>query len=178
MIVDKATYQALCELYIPPRQVSLRKVHGDANITGALLQRQIDYLVPLAHKSTVRDALPQFVRDAVDLCATPKRALHRVRLLLKALSITYVLGPEVLAQVGSTEGIWQQIDSGLNVCTHSRNCPFAQRNAGGRKSPYGRQCRAPAAIPCDGAHVAGSSHTQECIRYCPSCNRTECRPGV
>ncbi|KIY64248.1 hypothetical protein CYLTODRAFT_358669 [Cylindrobasidium torrendii FP15055 ss-10] len=113
-IVDKATYQALCELYIPPRQVSLRRVHGDANVTGALLQRQIDFLVPLAHKSTVRDALPQFVRDAVDLCATPKRALHRVRLLLKALSITYVLGPEVLAQVGSTEGIWQQIDSGLN----------------------------------------------------------------
>ncbi|KAI6040844.1 peptidase family C50-domain-containing protein [Pisolithus marmoratus] len=68
-VIERLTYIASCELFLPPEQVSLCHVLEDSNmrcvtaITGALLERQFKTLESVAHKDGVRMTMMCILRD-------------------------------------------------------------------------------------------------------------------
>ncbi len=121
-IVDKVTYQGLCDLMLPAEKVSLHNVVEDPYIVGALLERQIESLEPFLQKSTVASAIPVLVNMVTDLYASYNAPIRRVRVLLRCLALGYTNGPDAFNHVGKPDRIVADIEHSLKVCCSFRLC--------------------------------------------------------
>ncbi|KAF8887051.1 peptidase family C50-domain-containing protein [Mucidula mucida] len=117
-IVDKVTYQGLCDLMLPAEKVSLHNVVEDPYIVGALLERQIESLEPFLQKSTVASAIPVLVNMVTDLYASYNAPIRRVRVLLRCLALGYTNGPDAFNHVGKPDRIVADIEHSLKEPKH------------------------------------------------------------
>ncbi|KAJ7653310.1 cysteine peptidase C50 [Mycena polygramma] len=101
-IVDRVTYLGACELLLAPEKVSALSLGLDnANITGALLERQIQSLDASRWKESTRSVIQAFLRATLEVYRDTDMPVRRARTLLRCLDFTYRAGPEVLADLGS-----------------------------------------------------------------------------
>ncbi|KAF9003465.1 hypothetical protein BDZ89DRAFT_1095795 [Hymenopellis radicata] len=134
-IVDKVTYQGLCDLMLPAERVSLHDVVEDPYIAGALLERQIESLEPFLQKSTVAPAIPVLVNMVTDLYTSCNAPIRRVRVLLRCLALGYTSGPDAFNHVGKPDRIVADIEQSLKDPKHD-----------GPLAVYARQYRAMALV--------------------------------
>ncbi|KAG1731550.1 peptidase family C50-domain-containing protein [Suillus lakei] len=92
-IIDRLTYAATCELFLPPAEVSLFTVLKPGAITdevlGLLLERQISTLEPCLRKDGVQIILCGLLRDALSVYKATVVPLRRVRVLLKCMEFLW-----------------------------------------------------------------------------------------
>ncbi|KAJ6475784.1 cysteine peptidase C50 [Mycena vitilis] len=101
-IVDRVTYLGVCELLLAPEKVSAVSLgFDDANITGALLERQIQSLDASRWKESTRSVIQAFLRATLEVYRETNMPVRRARTLLRCLDFTYCAGPEALANLGS-----------------------------------------------------------------------------
>ncbi|KAG1717162.1 hypothetical protein EDB19DRAFT_1941531, partial [Suillus lakei] len=88
-IIDRLTYAATCELFLPLAEVSLLTARKPGVITdevlGLLLERQISTLEPCLRKDSMQIILRGLLRDALSVYKATVIPLHRARVLLKCM---------------------------------------------------------------------------------------------
>ncbi|KAK0494593.1 cysteine peptidase C50 [Armillaria luteobubalina] len=105
-IVDKATYQGVCDLMLCHPDVSLRfGALDDPSIVGALLERQLECLEPHLTKKCVQTVAAGLLRDATEVYACAGMPLRRARVLIKSLIFAYHCGLDVISQIGMPDAI-------------------------------------------------------------------------
>ncbi|KAJ7097786.1 cysteine peptidase C50 [Mycena belliarum] len=110
-IVDRVTYLGACELLLSPEKVSLVSLRlEDANITGALLERQIHSLDASRWKESTRSAIQFFLTAALDVYGETEMPVRRARTLVRCLEFAYHVGPEPLANVGLPSEMGAEVD--------------------------------------------------------------------
>ncbi|KIJ59919.1 hypothetical protein HYDPIDRAFT_32659 [Hydnomerulius pinastri MD-312] len=117
--IERLTYTGTCELLLAPAQISLRHVlevsgpssaiqpHPDnaltvlpittlptdaqsqADITGAILARQLNILEGLAHKEGVREAMGHILQDLLDIYDGSVAPVKRAGVLVTALGVSW-----------------------------------------------------------------------------------------
>lgn len=139
-VIERLTYMATCELFLPPSGVSLRSVFEgsvittclpactdinssqlndmqlQAAITGTLLTHQLDILEALMHKDGVRDAMVCILQDLLVVYDSKWSAVRRARAILSLLRILWK--DDNIAHKGG-EGIhqWNAQTLGCEVLT-------------------------------------------------------------
>ncbi|KAG2136721.1 peptidase family C50-domain-containing protein [Suillus clintonianus] len=92
-IVDRLTYAATCELFLPPTEVSLLTVLKSGAISdevlGLLLERQISTLEPCIRKDGVEIIVRGLLQDALSVYKAAVLPLPRVRILLKCMEFLW-----------------------------------------------------------------------------------------
>ena len=89
-IVDRVTYLGACELLLESPQVSLRSIGmGDKNITGVLVERQLESLEGNRWKVDVQVVVRGLLGDALAVYGEEEMPVWRVRVLLKCLDFVY-----------------------------------------------------------------------------------------
>ncbi|KAF7363579.1 Cysteine peptidase C50 [Mycena sanguinolenta] len=110
-IVDRVTYLGACELLLTPKKVSaLTLWPGDASITGALLDRQIQSLHGSRWKESTRNAIQTFLRDALEVYGETDMPIRRARTLVRCLDFAYHTGPQALADLGSPSDMGEEVE--------------------------------------------------------------------
>ncbi|KAJ7449960.1 cysteine peptidase C50 [Mycena latifolia] len=110
-IVDRVTYLGACELLLAPEKVSLLSLGlDDANITGALLERQIQSLDGSRWKESTRSVIQAFLHAALDVYGEMEMPVRRARTLVRCLEFTYHSGPEALASLGSPSEMGDEVE--------------------------------------------------------------------
>jgi separase len=110
-IVDRLTYLGTCELLLAPQQVLLLSIGlDDANIEGALVERQIQSLDSSRWKESTRGVIQAFLCAALDVYSEIEMPLRRARTLVRSLEFAYHAGPESLASVGSPIALGEEVD--------------------------------------------------------------------
>ena len=103
-IVDRVTYLGACELLLESPQVSLRSIGmGDKNITGVLLERQLEGLQGNRWKVHVQVVVRGPLGNALAVYGEEEMPVWRARVLLKCLDFAYHAGPEGIAGLESPE---------------------------------------------------------------------------
>ncbi|KAJ6597043.1 cysteine peptidase C50 [Mycena vulgaris] len=109
-IVDRVTYLGACELLLTPGKVSLLSLGLDANITGALLERQIQSLDGSRWKESTRSVVQAFLHAALDVYGEMEMPVRRARTLVRCLEFAYHAGPEALASLGSPSEMGDEVE--------------------------------------------------------------------
>ncbi|KAJ7273284.1 cysteine peptidase C50 [Mycena rebaudengoi] len=110
-IVDRLTYLGACELLLAPQQMLLLSIGlDDANIEGALVERQIQSLDSSRWKESTRSVIQAFLCAALDVYSEIEMPLRRARTLVRSLEFAYHAGPEFLASVGSPIALGEEVD--------------------------------------------------------------------
>ncbi|KAJ6502399.1 cysteine peptidase C50 [Mycena sanguinolenta] len=110
-IVDRVTYLGTCELLLTPKKVSALSLWpGDASITGALLERQIQSLHGSRWKESTRSAIHTFLRDALEVYRAADMPIRRARTLVRCLDFAYHTGPQALADLGSPSDMGEEVE--------------------------------------------------------------------
>ncbi|KAJ7271936.1 peptidase family C50-domain-containing protein [Mycena haematopus] len=110
-IVDRVTYLGACELLLPPKKVSALSLWpGDAGITGALLERQIQSLHGSRWKESTESVIQTFLRDALEVYGETDMPIRRARTLVRCLEFTYHTGPQALADLGSPSDMGKEVE--------------------------------------------------------------------
>lgn len=92
-IVDRLTYAATCELFLPTSEVSLHTalrpgVVSD-EVVGLLLERQILTLEPCLRKDGVQIIVRGLLRDALSVYKATVLPLRRARVLLRCMELLW-----------------------------------------------------------------------------------------
>jgi separase len=110
-IVDRVTYLGACELLLSPEKVSALSLGlSDANITGALLERQIQSLDGSRWKESTRSVVQAFLRATLEVYREMDMPVRRARTLLGCLDFTYHSGPEALVDLGSPSEMGDEVE--------------------------------------------------------------------
>ncbi|KAF7338167.1 Cysteine peptidase C50 [Mycena venus] len=110
-IVDRVTYLGACELLLSPEKVSALSLGlGDANLTGVLLERQIQSLDGSRWKENTRNVVQAFLRDALKVYREIDMPVRRARTLVRCLDFAYYAGPEGLADLGSPSDMGEEVE--------------------------------------------------------------------
>ncbi|KAG2081359.1 peptidase family C50-domain-containing protein [Suillus cothurnatus] len=153
-IIDRLTYTATCELFLPASEVSLHTALKPGVISdevlGLLLERQISILEPCLRKDGVQTIVRGLLRDALSVYKTTVLPLHRARVLLKCMELLWkdgnandgetcwdaeYLGEEVLnlltvEDLGHDSSAFIAFRSQYTVTVHLWLSLFAYRSAG------------------------------------------------
>ncbi|KAG1748438.1 peptidase family C50-domain-containing protein [Suillus paluster] len=92
-IIDRFTYAATCELFLPPSEVSLLTslkpgaLRGE--VLGLLLERQISTLEPCLRKDGVQTIVCALLQDALAAYQATDLPLCRIRVLLKCMEFLW-----------------------------------------------------------------------------------------
>jgi separase len=96
VIIDRVTYIGTCELFVSPDEVSLRRplesCGHNADIIGAILERQIEGLEGSSWKEGVRNAVKALLVDAVAVYPAGDIPVRRARVLIRCLEFGYKAG--------------------------------------------------------------------------------------
>ncbi|KAJ6525608.1 peptidase family C50-domain-containing protein [Mycena capillaripes] len=110
-IVDRVTYLGACELLLSPEKVSALSLGmSDANITGALLERQIQSLDDSRWKESTRTMVQALLRAALDVYDETNMPVRRARTLLRYLDFSYHAGPETLGDLGAPRDMGEEVE--------------------------------------------------------------------
>lgn len=110
-IVDRVTYLGACELLLSPDKISTFSLGlGDANIAGALLERQILSLDGSRWKESTRSVVQALLRAALDVYGETNMPVRRARILLRCLDFLYHSGPESHLDLGSPRDIGEEVE--------------------------------------------------------------------
>ncbi|KAH0826731.1 cysteine peptidase C50 [Lanmaoa asiatica] len=117
-IVERLTYTATCELFLPPAQITLRHIshtsgcpetdtdanqpptselmstfpsdsRSKAGIAGAILTRQLATLESIGHKDGAREAIGRILADLLLVYGASQAPIQRARVLVTALSVSW-----------------------------------------------------------------------------------------
>ncbi|KAF8556865.1 hypothetical protein OG21DRAFT_1495257 [Imleria badia] len=117
-IIERLTYTASCELFLPPAQITLRHVfhasvrsetdsdadptspldpistfpsdgRSKAEIAGAILTRQLTTLESIGHKDGAREARERVLEDLLSVYDANWAPVQRARMLVTALSVAW-----------------------------------------------------------------------------------------
>jgi separase len=92
-IIDRLTYAATCELFLPTSEVSLHTALKPGFISdevlGLLLERQISILEPCLRKDGVQTIVRGLLRDALSVYKATVLPLRRARVLLKCMELLW-----------------------------------------------------------------------------------------
>ncbi|KAG6332445.1 hypothetical protein ID866_6643, partial [Astraeus odoratus] len=128
-IVERLTYMATCELFLPPVEVSLRHVLDDAlsvriasdcpstpvlddaqskaAVTGALLSHQLATLDSIVHKEGVRRIMLHILRDLLTVYDSEWTTLRRVGAMLSGLGMIWRNGGTAPEEGASEDSQWE-----------------------------------------------------------------------
>ncbi|SJK98717.1 uncharacterized protein ARMOST_01986 [Armillaria ostoyae] len=105
-IVDKVTYQGVCDLMLCHSDISLRFAGlDDPSVVGALLERQLECLEPHLTKKSVQTVAAGLLKDATEVYACAGMPLRRARVLIKSLIFAYHCGLDIINQIGAPDAI-------------------------------------------------------------------------
>lgn len=105
-IVDKVTYQGVCDLMLCHPDVSLRFAGlDDPSVVGALLERQLECLEPHLTKKSVQAVAAGLLKDATEVYACAGMPLRRARVFIKSLIFAYHCGLDIISQIGTPDAI-------------------------------------------------------------------------
>ncbi|KAG1823730.1 peptidase family C50-domain-containing protein [Suillus subaureus] len=92
-IIDRLTYTATCELFLPTNEVSLHTALKSGvighEVLGLLLERQISILEPCLRKDGVQTIVRGLLRDALSVYKATVLPLRRARVLLKCMELLW-----------------------------------------------------------------------------------------
>ena len=110
-IIERLTYAATCELFLPPAQISLRELErafgADTNagpistfpsdgrskrereIAGALMMRQLATLESIGHKDGARGAMRRILDDLLSVYDASWAPVRRARVLIMTLGVAW-----------------------------------------------------------------------------------------
>ncbi|KAG1861269.1 peptidase family C50-domain-containing protein [Suillus subluteus] len=92
-IIDRLTYTATCELFLPTSEVSLHTALKPGvirdEVLGLLLERQISILEPCLRKDGVQTIVRGLMRDALSVYKATVLPLRRARVLLKCMELLW-----------------------------------------------------------------------------------------
>ncbi|KAG2038447.1 peptidase family C50-domain-containing protein [Suillus americanus] len=92
-IIDRLTYTATCELFLPTSEVSLHTTLKPGvirdEVLGLLLERQISILEPCLRKDGVQTIVRGLMRDALSVYKATVLPLRRARVLLKYMDLLW-----------------------------------------------------------------------------------------
>ncbi|KAG9309980.1 peptidase family C50-domain-containing protein [Chiua virens] len=108
-ILDRLTYTATCELFLPPGQISLRHLSNSpfasdrsstpdafpsdglskAEVAGAILTRQLATLEGIGHKDGASEAIAQIMEDLLSVYDAREAPIQRARVLVTAFSVSW-----------------------------------------------------------------------------------------
>ncbi|KAG0699186.1 peptidase family C50-domain-containing protein [Suillus ampliporus] len=92
-IIDRFTYTATCELFLPPSEVSLlaalRPGAISNEVLGLLFERQVSTLEPCLRKDDVQIIVRTLLHDALGAYQAPGLPLRRIRVLLKCMEFLW-----------------------------------------------------------------------------------------
>jgi len=115
-IVYKTTFLAACELLLPGESVALPEPDiQDLSILGLLLEKQYMGLECHNRKPNMVPVLMKLISNAAEAYARGQMPVRRTRVLIQALRLSYYLGPNVIAELGTVEDLVKQIDDASNV---------------------------------------------------------------
>lgn len=133
-IIERLTYTAMCELFLPPAQIALRHISHDsahtetnsnadpaspsgpistfpsndrtkAEIAGALLTRQLTTLENVGHKDGAREARKHVLEELLVVYDASWAPVQRVRVLVTALGVAWRDG-----QSEADVSTWLEVD--------------------------------------------------------------------
>ncbi|KAK0449824.1 peptidase family C50-domain-containing protein [Desarmillaria tabescens] len=105
-IVDKVTYQGVCDLMLFHPDISLRFAGLDnPSVVGALLERQLGCLEPHLVKKSVQAVMAGLLKDATELYTCAGMPLRRARVLIQCLIFAYHCGLDIISQIGTPDAI-------------------------------------------------------------------------
>ncbi|KAK0203498.1 cysteine peptidase C50 [Desarmillaria ectypa] len=105
-IVDKVTYEGVCDLMLFHPDVSLRFAGvDDPSVVGALLERQLECLEPHLAKKSVQAVVVGLLKDATEVYACSGMPLRRARVLIKSLIFAYHCGLDIISQIGTPDDV-------------------------------------------------------------------------
>ncbi|KAK0220404.1 cysteine peptidase C50 [Armillaria fumosa] len=105
-IVDKVTYQGVCDLMLCHSDISLRFIGiDDPSVVGALLERQLECLESHLTKKSVQVVAAGLLKDATEVYAYAGMPLRRARVLIKSLIFAYHCGLDIISHIGTPDAI-------------------------------------------------------------------------
>ena len=108
-IIERLTYAATCELFLPPAQITLRHLSSEdanagqplgistfpsdsrsrAEIAGVILSRQLITLESIGHKDGAREAIRRILEDLLAVYDVGWAPVRRARVLVTALGVSW-----------------------------------------------------------------------------------------
>ncbi|KAJ7775022.1 cysteine peptidase C50 [Mycena metata] len=110
-IVDRVTYLGTFELLLSPEKVSALSLGlGHPNVTGTLLERQIQSLDGSRWKESTRGIVLAFLRAALEVYQEADMPVRRARTLVRCLEFAYHAGPEALVHIGAPSDMAEEVE--------------------------------------------------------------------
>ncbi|KAG6813285.1 hypothetical protein H0H92_012440 [Tricholoma furcatifolium] len=108
-ILDRVTNLSACDLLLEPSSVSVGSLKlNNAAITGALLERQVEYLTSI-RKEGISKVISHLLLETLGEYRVEK-PVRRARVLLKSLEHMYHSGPSTMSAIGSPDEIGTKIE--------------------------------------------------------------------
>jgi len=101
-IIDRLTYLGTCELFLDPREISLRTQLPNLPPTfvDAIVERQIDSLESSLWKERVRDVIKMLLTHRLEIHDESDMPIRKARTLIRCLNFMYRNGVENVNEMG------------------------------------------------------------------------------